>query len=95
MEDPGTRAHGPNESLHLATFERACLAEALLLRNLALSRTDWVRALLYPERAGCVPLAGRFERLASSSLFEPLRAADRPSRASSSLLEPYAKTAAA
>jgi cysteinylglycine-S-conjugate dipeptidase len=34
-EDPGTRAHGANESLHLATFERACLAEALLLRNLA------------------------------------------------------------
>jgi cysteinylglycine-S-conjugate dipeptidase len=36
VEDPGTRAHGSNESLHLATFERACLAEALLLRNLAL-----------------------------------------------------------
>ncbi len=35
MEDPGTRAHSTNESLHLATFERACLAEALLLRNLA------------------------------------------------------------
>jgi len=35
VEDPGTRAHGSNESLHLATFERACLAEALLLRNLA------------------------------------------------------------
>jgi hypothetical protein len=35
VEDPGTRAHGTNESLHLATFERACLAEALLLRNLA------------------------------------------------------------
>jgi acetylornithine deacetylase/succinyl-diaminopimelate desuccinylase-like protein len=35
------RAHGDrlpvgvNESLHLGTFERACLAEALLLRNLA------------------------------------------------------------
>jgi len=36
VEDPDTRAHGANESLHLATFERACLAEALLLRNLAL-----------------------------------------------------------
>ena len=35
VEDPGTRAHGSNESLHLATFERACLAEALLLQNLA------------------------------------------------------------
>jgi len=35
VEDPGTRAHGSNESLHLATFERACLAEALLLHNLA------------------------------------------------------------
>jgi acetylornithine deacetylase/succinyl-diaminopimelate desuccinylase-like protein len=35
VEDPDTVAHGPNESLHLATFERACLAEALLLRNLA------------------------------------------------------------
>ena len=35
VEDPETRAHGSNESLHLATFERACLAEALLLHNLA------------------------------------------------------------
>jgi len=35
VEDPGTRAHGPNESLHLTTFARACLAETLLLRNLA------------------------------------------------------------
>ena len=35
VEDPDTRAQGANESLHLAAFERACLAEALLLRNLA------------------------------------------------------------
>src|SRR5499427_7639315 len=35
VEDPGTRAHGANESLHLAMFERACLAETLLLGNLA------------------------------------------------------------
>ena len=35
VEDPDTRAHGANESLHLGEFERACLAEALLLRNLA------------------------------------------------------------
>jgi acetylornithine deacetylase/succinyl-diaminopimelate desuccinylase-like protein len=35
VEDPGTRAHGANEGLHLRVFERACVAEALLLRNLA------------------------------------------------------------
>ena len=33
--DPDTRAHGANESLHLPTFERACLAEALLLHAIA------------------------------------------------------------
>ncbi|WP_433649999.1 dipeptidase [Micromonospora zamorensis] len=35
VEDPYTQAHGPNESLHLGEFARVCLAEALLLRNVA------------------------------------------------------------
>jgi acetylornithine deacetylase/succinyl-diaminopimelate desuccinylase-like protein len=35
VEDPDTRAHGANEGLHLAEFERVCLAEALLLAKLA------------------------------------------------------------
>jgi acetylornithine deacetylase/succinyl-diaminopimelate desuccinylase-like protein len=35
VEDPDTRAHGANEGLHLAEFERVCLAEALLLADLA------------------------------------------------------------
>jgi acetylornithine deacetylase/succinyl-diaminopimelate desuccinylase-like protein len=35
VEDPDSRAHGPNESLHLAEFERVCIAEALLLAKLA------------------------------------------------------------
>ena len=34
VEDPDTRAHGANEGLHLAEFERVVLAEALLLHNL-------------------------------------------------------------
>ncbi|QBR93261.1 dipeptidase [Nocardioides euryhalodurans] len=34
VEDPDTRAHGANEGLHLAEFERVVLAEALLLGNL-------------------------------------------------------------
>lgn len=34
VEDPDTRAHGTDESLHLAEFERCCRAETLLLRNL-------------------------------------------------------------
>jgi acetylornithine deacetylase/succinyl-diaminopimelate desuccinylase-like protein len=35
VEDPDTRAHGIDEGLHLAEFRKVCLAEALLLHNLA------------------------------------------------------------
>jgi len=35
VEDPHAGAHGPNESLHLGEFERVCVAEAFLLRNVA------------------------------------------------------------
>jgi len=38
VEDPDTRAHGANESLHLGEFERVCLAEAVLLERLGLLR---------------------------------------------------------
>ena len=38
VEEPDTRAHGANESLHLGEFERVCLAEAILLERLALLR---------------------------------------------------------
>jgi acetylornithine deacetylase/succinyl-diaminopimelate desuccinylase-like protein len=34
VEDPDTRAHGANESLHLEEFARVCEAEALLLARL-------------------------------------------------------------
>jgi cysteinylglycine-S-conjugate dipeptidase len=34
VEDPDTRAHGPNEGLHLAEFEHVVLGEALLLQRL-------------------------------------------------------------
>ncbi|HEU0102448.1 MAG TPA: dipeptidase [Mycobacteriales bacterium] len=39
VEDPDTSAHGPDESLHLADFARACLAETLLLELLAAPTT--------------------------------------------------------
>jgi acetylornithine deacetylase/succinyl-diaminopimelate desuccinylase-like protein len=35
VEDPYSKAHGPNESLHLGEFARVCLAEALLLRSVS------------------------------------------------------------
>jgi len=38
VEDPDTRAHGANESLHLGEIERVCLAEAVLLERLGLPR---------------------------------------------------------
>src|ERR1700691_2825118 len=38
VEDPDTRAHGPNEGLHLAEFERVVLGEALLLKRLGEQR---------------------------------------------------------
>jgi len=35
VEDPDSRAHGIDESLHLEQFAKVCLAEALLLERLA------------------------------------------------------------
>ena len=35
VEDPDSRAHGIDESLHLGEFARVCIAEALLLRDAA------------------------------------------------------------
>jgi cysteinylglycine-S-conjugate dipeptidase len=38
VEDPDTRAHGANESLHLGEFEKVCVAEAVLLARLGAMR---------------------------------------------------------
>ncbi|HXU97432.1 MAG TPA: dipeptidase [Jiangellaceae bacterium] len=38
VEDPDSRAHGIDESLHLGQFAKVCLAEALLLERLSRSR---------------------------------------------------------
>jgi len=35
VEDPDGRAHGANESLLLEDFRKGCVAEAVLLRELA------------------------------------------------------------
>jgi cysteinylglycine-S-conjugate dipeptidase len=48
VEDPDTRAHGANESLHLAEFERAVLGEALLLTKLG-ERSLPARRLTVPS----------------------------------------------
>ncbi|MFC7466055.1 dipeptidase [Brachybacterium sp. GCM10030252] len=40
VEDPESRAHGIDESLHLDEFARVCLAEALLLRGAGSLRGD-------------------------------------------------------
>jgi hypothetical protein len=34
VEDPDSRAHSPNESLHLGVFARSILTEAVLLSSL-------------------------------------------------------------
>ena len=40
VEDPESRAHGIDESLHLGEFAHVCLAEALLLRGAGELGTD-------------------------------------------------------
>ena len=43
VEDPDSRAHSANESLHLEDFRNAVLAEALLLARLNAEGLDSVR----------------------------------------------------
>jgi acetylornithine deacetylase/succinyl-diaminopimelate desuccinylase-like protein len=50
VEDPDTRAHGANESLHLGEFERVCVAETLLLARLGAMSHSSVRPA--DERGG-------------------------------------------
>ena len=42
VEDPDSRAHSPNESLHLGVFKRALLSEALFLARLDATRHDFL-----------------------------------------------------
>jgi cysteinylglycine-S-conjugate dipeptidase len=53
--DMDCRAHAADESLHLGDFERACLAEALLLAELARSPSRPGPELAGPELAGPEP----------------------------------------
>ncbi len=66
VEDPDTRAHGTNESVHLQEFERACLAETLLLAALAALTARDPHA-----RRRSRKLAGHVDRLAPCSLLAP------------------------
>src|SRR3954453_8337881 len=68
VEDPDTRAHGANEGLHLAEFQRVVLAEALLLRNLSSGESRTFLSLPraktdkkvrdYPDGAACCAQTG-------------------------------------
>ena len=52
--DPASRWHGIDESLHLGMWERACLAEALLLARLGMSPTTAGRGVRFGAwSSGC------------------------------------------